>query len=170
MRVCPAFLPLSLMTSCGPSAGLPSEGDLAVSDGWTVVSDEDDPFIADRPGSVVCPSSSVQEEGTILEIDTGRCNWVTLSQPTLVDVEPGQSVNTLLWHNDLWFEEPVMGHATVMLDTWTLLDLEVEIPHSAEVYDTTELAVEAWPAGAPLYLHIDNHGANAWRLGHIAIE
>ena len=75
---------------------LPSWHSLVRADAWQPDHAEDDPRPEHRPSQVECEDGWYPESGGI-EIDTGACNYLSLGQPLLVDIEPGDPVHLQLW-------------------------------------------------------------------------
>jgi hypothetical protein len=107
----------------------------------------------------------VFEEG-VVEVDTGVCGWATLTQPALVDVLEGDALDVLAYHSALVDADGV-GTLSVWLDHELLWSLEVPQPAAQQVYFPELIAPADVPAGAPVWVHVDNHGANNWRFAHL---
>jgi hypothetical protein len=134
---------------------------------WLEVSSEDDPFDG-RPEDVECPPSSrvVETEGdsAFLEVDTGLCNYVTLQQGSLIDLQAGDTVIFDWGHRELTTddEQEAIGHMALWLDQTVIEDVEIAIPASAAEFSVEVQLEEDFPAGTPVWLHLHNHGSNQW--------
>lgn len=131
---------------------------------WRAVDADLDPF-DDAPEGAVCPSTSFLVEFSpepALEVDTGQCNYLTLTQPALDDLGAGEWLTMLAGHSALTADAPAQAHVVLQLGDQVLLEEWVDIPS-----DPGELRVErqaqVWtPQGTPVWLHLHNHGENSW--------
>jgi hypothetical protein len=122
-----------------------------------------DPF-DDIPEGGVCPIGGTFVEGQTFEANTGVCTYVWTEQPLLADLVPGDTVEVVFWHSTLVSDLPADAHLAFAVDGSTLYDRRVPIPSGYLAYtETAEVDFEA-EAGAPLGLHLHNHGANTWNV------
>lgn len=138
---------------------------------WSRVKPADDPF-SDVPPQVDCEFSATNYEYLgdewAFSVDTGSCNYVTAQQRALRDVASGEAIKVRLWHFELSAPEPAEAHAAVMVDGIPVLDERIPIPAPGGLV-VREVRVErAIAAGAPVLLHLHNHGANSWSLVEIS--
>ncbi|MEN0061425.1 MAG: hypothetical protein AAGA48_04695 [Myxococcota bacterium] len=138
--------------------------ELATMDGWRQAAVADDPFPDHRKDATECPLGGVLVEGSTIEIDTGICNYVVLEQPLQAPVEAGDEVEIVFWHNDLAALEEAEAHVAFSVDGVLWLDLTVPIPSVAAAYAELITVPQAAAVGAPLVLHLHNHGANTWNV------
>ena len=131
---------------------------------------EDDPFAAHRPAEVDCGLAGWTVEGGILEIDTNYCDYVTLQQSSLVAVEVGDVIDLELGHFDLTAPAPTQAHYAVQLGEVVIWERELSIPRPGTVYRETITASQAFPAGAPVYVHLHNHGQNTYTFASLEAE
>lgn len=145
----------------GCAAPIP-DGPLTDLSGWTAMASVEDPW-DDRPAEAECDPYGWGEEDGVIEIDTGICHYLTLSQPLLRDLEPGERIEVDVWHLGLWAERPAEGHASVELDgaRW---DARPRIPSTGRAWIASFEVEERVEAGTPIFLHVHNHGANNWRF------
>lgn len=138
---------------------------------WTALDAKSDPF-ADRLPMVRCLPGAVAaetlSEERVLGVDTGPCNYLTALQPTLRDVQPGDTLKVRLWHFELSAPEQAEAHAAVMIDDLTVLDERVPIPQPGGLIVRQVVAERAIPAGTPVYFHLHNHGENSWALVEVS--
>lgn len=141
---------------------------------WSPVAAEDDPA-SDRPDAVDCPSSSWSVEQassgeTVLELDTGLCDYAAFSQPSLVAAAAGDTVGLSWSHSALVADVPAQAHVALWLGEAVLWDSVEPIP--ADPAETRyELILDAdAPAGTRVWAHLHNHGDNTWNLGEIWTE
>ena len=153
--------------ACGEAA--PSEpGPLAAVDAWRAVAAGADPF-SGRPPDLRCSSPGFGVEGEVLEVETDKCAWVTLTQPALRDVAPGDRVRVRMWHQPLAAEQPGRAYMGVRLGAETLAEVEPPIPGPPRFYELEHRLNGGAVAGAPVYLHVHNHGVNSYRFGGIEL-
>lgn len=124
----------------------------------------DDPEPAHAPVDAGCPEAGWGLEGAALEVSTGTCTYAVLEQPLLGDLQPGDRVEVVWWHNQLVADAPATGHLLLAVGGQALYEREVAIPASADAYTETVTVGTAAAVGEPLVLHLHNHGANDWTL------
>jgi hypothetical protein len=158
------------LAGCAPA---PPSGPLTDPSRWTEVAPEDDPY-DDRPEGAGCEPFGWYLEGSVVEVQTDVCRYVTLTQGILRPVEAGETVLVDVWNLGLWADARARGHVSVQLGDarpeeppleearWEAFPL---IPSPAQQWDAALVAPAALPAGTPIYLHVHNHGANSWRFG-----
>ena len=131
---------------------------------WVEQSVMEDSLAAHRPETVECPGNSWYNEDGALEVETGYCNYLSLAQPSLVDIAAGDTLHLVLWHGDLVFDEPASAHVAVSIDGQLAWEAAVDIPAEAGIFDArVELPFDA-PAGSKVEYHLHNHGFNTWTL------
>lgn len=141
--------------------------DIVVADEWRKTAAEDDPLAQHRPDPVECDIAGWFVEDDELEINTARCNYLFVEQPALVEVGRGDLVRLGLRHFDLTAPEPATAHVALLFGDVVVWELDLTIPHEAQVLDVEWTAQRALPAGAPVGLHLHNHGQNTWTLAHV---
>lgn len=138
-----------------------------ISGPWTEVSAEDDPFAGRRPDEVSCGPLGWYLEVNVLEVNTEDCNYLAISQPMLSDIRAGEWVSMLYWHAALFYEAPAVGWVGVALDGVPVAEFEVGIPAKPASYEPNWEALDDVPEGAPLSLHLTNHGSNTWNVARV---
>lgn len=138
---------------------------------WQEMSAGDDPF-ADRLPVVTCALGSFVDEGSgdaqAVEVDTSSCDYITLRQPSLADLEVGDDVKISVWHLTLTSALPALAHAAVRVGDTVVWENNIDIPADPKVYESTYNSTVAAPAGTPVYFHVHNHGANNWTFHELA--
>jgi len=129
-----------------------------------------DNFPGHRPADTDCPDSSWYNEEGALEVETGYCRYLSLVQPSLTDVEAGDSLHLVLWHADLAFEQPATAHVAVTLAGETVWQQGIAIPAEANIYDLRIPVDFDAPAGSEVEFHLHNHGYNSWTLLGLEVE
>ena len=140
---------------------------------WQPVPLEDDPFKEYAPDEVLCPIGGYEVEGEgadqILEVDTTICNFVTLEQPLRRSLRMGDTLEWSMWHLTLVFTEPAQAFVFLTIGEHTLWEKTMPIPSPAAAY-SRQLTVPAdIEAGAPIRIHVHNHGNNSWRFHKLAV-
>ncbi len=159
---------LAVLLACGPPS---DEGvELALTDAAAWRAPEEgavDPLASHRPEGATCSEAGWQVEGSALELDTGLCSYVWLTQPLLAAVPEGGLVSGSLWHLDLTAEEPAVAHAAILADGEVVWELEVDVPSAADVHELAFFADRALLPGVEVSIHLHNHGQNTWNLGEL---
>jgi len=135
-------------------------------DAWSDVTRKDDPFVTARDAADDCVLSGFRFEPDQrwLEVDTGACNWVTLSAPARYAVDVGQLVRLRVSHYDLDAAAPTTAELRVRFGDCDAWSKSIEIPSPASV-DEEELASPcALAEGAAAFFHVHNHGQNTYQL------
>ncbi|MCA9688637.1 MAG: hypothetical protein KC636_03460 [Myxococcales bacterium] len=153
----------------GPAEGPRERASLIRADAWAPAEGADDPLAEHRPDGASCPVSAATVEAGGFEIQTELCSYASFSQPSLVDVRPGDQLVISAFHSELSALEPATAHFAVLLDGAILWEQTVDIPAypefaAARPYTVTVDASAEAPVGAPVVVHLHNHGANQWRL------
>jgi len=100
-------------------------------------------------------------------VETGYCNYITVAQPTLVDLEAGDELHITLWHNNLTAIEPYEAHVALLIDGTLLWETTTPVPNPAAVYDVTVPITMSAPVGSTVQYHLHNHGFNSWNLLYV---
>jgi len=153
---------------CGPARGLDDfTGDfipLVDNELWYEVEGDVAPIGLERPEDALCPLGSWYPEEGSLEVDTGLCSWLTVSQPAQTGLSCGDELAIIAWHTALSSAEPGDGYAALFVGDKLLWEERVSIPSEAQIYDDSWGAEFTVEPGEPIYLHVHNHGANVWNF------
>lgn len=164
-RACTCILILGLAACSSESAAL---GTLVDHTLWQVLELEDDPFAARAPEVIRCSPGgySVEGQGTdqIFEVDTSICNFITVTQPAPRALYQGDTLEWSMWHLTLVNFEVAQAYVAVMLGDTLLSEKTIPIPGPAAAYAELFELSQDYPAGAPITLHLQNHGNNSWRF------
>ena len=137
---------------------------------WSFVSQDNDPYPIADANTPPCTRIAFRPEYGGVELDTGICNHITLSQPTSVAVALGASIYITGWHSTLVSEEMGVGQMRVMLGDQEIWSIQSPIPGPAQSFDVEIInRVEVTP-GERVYVHVSNHGANTWNILRIETE
>ena len=154
--------------------GCPAPGERSLLDhGLWEASETSDPWPEHRPATTDCSplawTEEVTAEGSSLEIDAGACDYLVLTQGSLDTVAAGEVVRFIVRHGELDAGEPAEGHVGLVLDGWDLLDEAVSIPSGEASWTLSTEAPRGILEGAPILLHLHNHGANTWNLDSLTV-
>ena len=146
-------------------------GPIVALDGFELVELADDPLADHRPELIDCPEAAWGMEDGSLEVQTGVCNYLALSQVTRRPISSRGTPSLIdLWHDSLDAAEPALGHFAVLLAGEVVAEYEVEIPSDAAAQRLRWTADAPVPAGAELGLHLHNHGFNAWTIVNVELD
>ena len=135
---------------------------------WEILAPEADPFEDLRSEESECNPLGVTVEGDVLEVQSDVCGFVSLAQPALRSGQAGDLVELLVYHSALWSQEPAQGYLAVLLGDTVFWEQTLEIPGDADVYNVEEALDADLEVGEQIVFHLHNHGANAYKLGHLA--
>ncbi|MCA9713413.1 MAG: hypothetical protein H6713_14290 [Myxococcales bacterium] len=175
---------LALALACGDDDAASSDAtsDGAVAREWRTVLDHaawriaeaaEDPFADHRPpeDEIDCGVAGWLVESGALEVDTLRCNYLTLVQPVLEDLTPETPMRLEFRHFDLIAPAPATAHVAVQLGDAIIWEREIQIPGPAMVFSEDALTAGVMaPAGTPLYFHLHNHGQNTYTFASLEAE
>lgn len=170
------FVGLVLAVACSTErAESTSFASLIDMENWAPLSASEDPFASagsqgDASTPPGCGVLGFTVEQGMLEIDTGRCGFMTLEQPALEAVHEGQLVLLTLSHFDLTAPEPAEGVAALALGSCVVWSKTVPIPRAAEVYEEKFVSDCELDRGDPVLFHLHNHGQNNWQLARVEVE
>lgn len=136
---------------------------------WSHVEPEADPFLANYDGdATACAATShgVEEgvQGEWWEIETVRCGYLTIAQPTAVDACAGAEVRVRLWHFNLLDTGADFDVAVAFGERAEVIRETIPVPADSELLEFTAVLDEDIPKGELLYFHLSNHGSNTWGL------
>ena len=132
---------------------------------WAPTPYGDDLWAFERPTEIECaPQNGWTIEAGGVEVDTGACDYLSLSQPLSRPIEAGDPLRLTLWWQNLIATAPSEGHLAVVLDGHLLWEERVTIPGPADARDLELVAPTGAAEGSLITLHLHNHGANTWRF------
>ena len=132
---------------------------------WDVQPKNRDAFLSHRPDQVECPRDSgwmVEEDA--LEIRTEFCNYLSVSQQSLLDLEVGTSLELALSHSELNFNAPATAHVAVSIAGSAIWEATIDIPSAGEIIKQTLELPFAVSRGDSIEMHLHNHGSNTWTI------
>lgn len=137
----------------------------------TFVEATDDPFADHRPETVTCSEvGGWYSEGDGIEIDTARCNYFAAWEGAVTSARGGELLELTLSHFDLTAPEPAEAHVALRVDGELLYEEFIAIPGSGAVYEVSLPLHRDVPRGAPLEIHLHNHGQNSWNVGPVTVR
>lgn len=145
---------------------------------WTLLDADEDPFYSnvgriDVPA--VCGSAATNFEKfgqePSVNLDTRFCNWGTLMQASLLDIESGDPIAFRVWH----FMQDSIGGATqaylaIRISDTIVWNDTLPLPATGGLFYETIAAPLDAPAGTPVYWHVHNHGANQYNLIELSVQ
>lgn len=108
----------------------------------------------------------VVEDGAV-ELDTSICGWITVETTAAVAVEAGAEIDLFALHAALTAEAPAEAEFGVRVEDRVLWEVHRPIPSTDAYFAETFPSPVAIAEGDRLLLHVHNHGANTYRLGHL---
>lgn len=142
---------------------------------WAQVSADDDPLADERPEEVDCPDEAIKTEtldGQVTyAVDMGLCNYLVVSQPSLVPVEAGDTLRARIWHFDL---TPAIGgedgraEVAIFFDGDIAWETAVDIPADGQLLSPEWEATREYPRDTEVVFHLRNHGENQWNFIELA--
>lgn len=130
-----------------------------------------DPLFAHRPSSIECSNlSGWYRERDVLEVDTGHCNYFSVTEPAATTAKEGDELVLELSHYDLTSPEPAEAHFAIWVDERVIAEETWDIPREASVEQITVPLTLEIPEGTPVGLHLHNHGQNSWQLSPILVR
>ena len=139
---------------------------------WTMVAAEDDPLSDHRPAEVECPDEATKTEllsGDLsYAVDTTDCNYLAVSQSSLVAVTSGDTLQARIWHFALTTtsdgEPSGTAHLAVLFDDEILWEDHIVIPADGTLLTPEWEVTQDYPRGTEVIFHLHNHGDNQWNF------
>jgi len=138
---------------------------LVAAQAWDVNPSNQDVYLDHRPEQVNCARDTgwlVEEDE--LEVRTQFCNYLSLTQQSLLNLPAGTELELALSHSDLDYNAPAMAHVAITIGGNTLWQKDISIPGESEIIRQTVTLPFAIEAGDPINMHLHNHGNNTWGL------
>ena len=138
---------------------------LIAAQAWETTPGNRDSFLDHRPAQVDCPRDmGWLVEDDELEVRTEFCNYLSVTQQSLLNLPAGTELELALSHSDLDFNAPASAHLAVAIAGNTVWTTDIPIPNESGVIRKNITVPFAVSAGDPIELHLHNHGQNAWSL------
>lgn len=151
-----------------------------------------DPFSPLREPDHYCSDACYFEEDIggeqSLTVKSACCNYVTLAQPALRQVRRGDDLVIRLWHFQLTGPSKAEAYTAIQMGERLVWDARLpfpcrggiigavpggDCPDASRPADADPSQFEAdfdLPAGASIYLHIQNHGENSYNMVEISVN
>ena len=132
---------------------------------WDYQSRTRDVFADHRPQDIECD----RDEGWLIEDDeievrTDVCNYLSLTQESLLNIPAGSRLEFALSHGDLVYRENSSAHAALSVGGVIVWEQEIAIPSEGAIYrEDIELEFEVAQRDS-IEIHLHNHGSNAWTI------
>lgn len=135
---------------------------------WDTTPRNRDIFPDHRPTQIDCArDKGWLAEDDALEIRTEFCNYLSLTQQSLLNLEAGTTLELALSHSDLEFNVPASAHLAIAIAGNTVWETEIAIPSEGNVLKATLELPFAVSSGDAIDVHLHNHGKNTWTVHSI---
>ena len=140
-------------------------------EGWTSLARTADPFVTDPDQAPACvgPGFRLETDFDQLELDTGSCNWVTLSGSALFDLSADQPLQLEFSHYNLDAAAPATAELKLAFPDCDVWAMQLAIPGEAAVYKEQFASPCALQAGQSVLFHLHNHGQNTYQVQDLAV-
>jgi hypothetical protein len=169
----PHFVALSVV-ACSPNTKDAAPGDwevLAPLSDLEFLNEAEDPLSSHRPSQVVCNNlTGYYREEDALEVDTARCNYLSVAERARRDAKAGESLETEISHFDLTAPEPATAHLALLVREHVIFEQTVEIPGPGNVIAVSVPLPVDVATGDRIGIHLHNHGQNTWNVGPIMVR
>lgn len=131
----------------------------------------DDPFADHRPQTVTCDTvTGWYREDDGIEVDTASCDYFAARESAVTSARAGELLELTFSHFDLTAPEPAEAHFALRVAGEVLYEEFIAIPGPGAVYDLSLTLPEDIAVGAPLEIHLHNHGQNTWVIGPVTVR
>jgi len=154
--------------------------------GFGVILSESDPFADMEPAGAFCDPRAYAMEvlGGLetFEVDSLGCNYLTVSQPSRLSIQPGDKLYLRLVHFPITAPTGTEAYMAVQIGNRLIWDVTIPLPADTSINNPVpytlylngengvpaEIPVDfAAPAGTPIYFHFQNHGENTYNVVNI---
>ena len=130
---------------------------------WDTQSKNRDVFLDRRPAAVDCElGTGWLIEDDVLEIRSDACNYASLSQDSLLDLEVGTTLELNLSHSALTASEPATAFLALSIGMTSVWETEIAIPSESGVIKATIVLPVAVQRGDAIAFTMQNHGSNTY--------
>lgn len=132
---------------------------------WDVQPKNRDVYLEHRPEVIDCPrGTGFLIEDDELEVRTEFCNYLSLSQQSLLDMPAGTELEFTMSHSDLNFNAPATAYLGLSISGTKIWTAEIDIPSPGTIIKETLSLPVAVSRGDPIEIHIRNHGDNTYTV------
>ena len=130
---------------------------------WQPAQPSLDPFASLIHDRIPCDWTSWGMEYGGVEVNTGRCGYMSLHQPLLDSINTQTWLKISAWHTPL-LKGDQEGEAffSLMIGDQVIWEKTLWIPSEATSWEDLILSPLNAPKGTSVYLNVRNHGANSW--------
>jgi hypothetical protein len=132
---------------------------------WDVQPKNRDAFPDHHPDEVNCPRDTgwlVEEDA--VEVRTEFCNYLSIGQQALLDLDTGTNLELAISHSKLSFDTPATAHLAVSIGGNHIWETSVDIPSDSGILKEKLVLPVAVHRGDPIEVHLHNHGNNTWTI------
>ena len=130
---------------------------------WDTQSENRDVFLDRRPAVVDCElGTGWLVEDDVLEVRSGACNYASLSQDSLLDLEAGTTIELNLSHSALTANEPAIAFLALSIGVTSVWETEISIPSESGVIKASIVLPVAVQRGDAIAFTQTNHGRNTY--------
>ena len=132
---------------------------------WDVQPKNRDTFVEHRPATVDCKQDTGwMVEDDILEVRTEFCNYLSISQQSLLDLQAGTTLELAMSHSALNFNAPANAHIAVAIGGTPVWESNIPIPSDRAIIKQSVVLPFAVSQGDSIEVHLHNHGNNTWEI------
>lgn len=162
---------LSCASSAAPPGAATRPGVLAPLSELSVLGSDDDPLVAHRPETVDCSDlGGWYVEDDVLEVNSGKCNYLALVEPAAVGAPAGARVTTTILHFDLTASAPTEAHLALLIAGQVVWEETIPVPSAANVFELSFPLPQSVQPGEPIGLHLHNHGQNTYNFSPLLVS
>ena len=99
-----------------------------------------------------------------LEVRTEFCNYLSVSQNSLLDLESGTQLEFAISHSELNFNAPSTAHFALSIAGTPVWERNIEIPSAGNILKETVVLPFAVSRGDSIEVHLHNHGDNSYTV------
>lgn len=136
-------------------------GDPAVFFADRAVSDDDRPRRCEAPAEAG-PNTLGAE--AVFDVDTLRCNWATVEQPLLQDIDSADRIRLRIFYFSQLATFLTEGRNVITVGDQTVLDETIELPTDSGILGFDARFPLAGQKGDRVVWHVANHGENSWNF------
>jgi len=132
---------------------------------WDVQPKNRDAFPDHRPAEVDCPREKgwlVEEDA--VEVRTEFCNYLSISQQALLDLDAGTNLELAISHSQLSFDTPATAHLALSIGGNHIWETAIDIPGDSGILKASLVLPVAVHRGDSIEVHLHNHGSNTWTI------
>ncbi|MGI9289276.1 MAG: hypothetical protein ACR2P1_28160, partial [Pseudomonadales bacterium] len=136
--------------------------------GWDIQSRNRDKLVEERPAQVDCEKDKgwlVEDDE--LEVRTEECNYLGITQASLLSIPAGSEVEIKFSHAELNFIDEEKAHVALLISGSIVWEEHIDIPGDGEIYNRKITLANAVQQGDAIDLHLHNHGDNAYTLHEV---